>query len=313
MRHRLRDEFGTWQGRLLMPLGLLLSLAQAACWAVSTVALRQLTTRLDVMLINGIRAALALLFILPAVFISGSLGDYAMLTPLRLIFLIGSVIIGGVIGDAFYLTALRTLGVARAFPISNSYPLFTVLFSVILLDSTITARMILGMFIVLVGVYLIARPAQPASQQQEPLSSRALLKGVAGALVCAMLWGLATVVLSLGLRDQISPFVASSVRVAAVAGLSFSAGIARGHGSQLKTLSRHAWFLLSVGGIVGWGLAGNLYAAAIQYAGPSLTAIVGATAPMFAVPLSWLLLGERPARLTLLGTVVSIAGIILVI
>jgi drug/metabolite transporter (DMT)-like permease len=296
-----------------MSLGVLLSLAQAACWAASTVALRQLTARLDVMLINGIRAALALLFIVPAVILSGSAADYAMLTPLRLSFLIGSVIIGGVIGDAFYLTALRTLGVARAFPISNSYPLFTVLFSVFLLGSTITVRMVIGMFIVMAGVYLIARPGQPESASQEPLPPHTLLKGVIGALVCAALWGLATVVLSLGLRDQISPFVASSVRVAAVAAISFSTGMVRGHGAQLKTLSRHSWFLLSIGGIVGWGLAGNLYAAAIQYAGPSLTAIVGATAPMFAVPLSWLFLGERPARITLVGTVLSIVGIILVI
>ncbi|MBN1400075.1 MAG: DMT family transporter [Anaerolineae bacterium] len=296
-------------------MGILFAFAQAIAWALSTMVLRNLSAQLDALLVNGIRAAFALLIIAPLIVILGASGDYALMTPLRLAYLIGSVLIGGVAGDFFLLTSLRLLGISRAFPITNSYPLFTVLLSALLLGAPMTWQILVGMALVLVGVYLVARPSTPSSGQpdQASLPVSSLIKGVACGLATAVLWGLATIILSLGLRGEINSVVATSVRVLAVALFSTVLAIWRGAASEIGTIRRKTWILLGVAGVLGWGIAGSLYAAAVQFAGPSQAAIIGATAPIFAIPLSWAFYRERPTRASLAGTLLSIAGVILVV
>ena len=60
-------------------------------------------------------------------------------------------------------------------------------------------------------------------------------------------------------------------------------------------------------------MVGTLYVESIKLAGATFTAIIGATAPLYAAPLSALLLREPPSALTLAGTVVAVAGVILVL
>jgi drug/metabolite transporter (DMT)-like permease len=296
-------------------MGILFAFAQAIAWALSTMVLRNLSTQLNALLVNGIRAAFALLIIVPLIVILGASGDYALMTPLRLAYLIGSVLIGGVAGDFFLLTSLKLLGISRAFPITNSYPLFTVLMSALLLGTSITWQILVGMVLVLVGVYLVARPSAPSSGQpdQASLSMSDLVKGVACGLATAALWGLATIILSLGLRGGINSVVATSVRVLAVALFSTVLAILRGAASEIITIRRKTWILLGIAGMLGWGIAGSLYAAAVQFAGPSQAAIIGATAPIFAIPLSWAIYRERPTRASLAGTLLTIVGVILVV
>jgi len=97
-----------------------------------------------------------------------------------------------------------------------------------------------------------------------------------------------------------------------VAIFSFLVVIGRGHLGELKRIDRQSLWLLLATGILGWGVGAVLYSAAVQLLGPSKTAIIGATSPLFAAPLSWLFLHERPTRYTVLGTVLTVVGIVLV-
>ena len=54
-----------------------------------------------------------------------------------------------------------------------------------------------------------------------------------------------------------------------------------------------------------------LYVESIKLAGATFTAIVGATAPLYAAPLSALLLREPPGAMTLAGTMLAVGGVIL--
>lgn len=295
-------------------MGIVYALMQAITWAGVTIVLRRLTAQLPALVINGIRAALALLILVPLLFITGGWRDLALLTPMRLVYLVGSVLIGGVIGDVFYLNSLRLIGVARAFPMSNTYPLFTMLLSALLLGTPITGKMVGGMVLVLAGVFLVARPSPSAQASATPDVSRPdLIKGGLTALTGAALWGVATIVLSKGLSDGISSVLATGVRAGAVASASLLVSLPRGLAGQLRSIRRRTWGLLAVAGIFGWGIGGSLYAAAVQNAGPSLAALIGATSPIFAVPMSWALFKERPAPATLVGTLLTIVGIALVV
>ncbi len=293
--------------------GIVFALGQAFLWAVTSVTLRSLSTHMDPFLLNGLRAAVGLLVVIPLAALSGATADYQRVSALQLGYLAASVFISGVLGDAMYVSSLKLLGIGRAFPLSNIYPLFTVLSSALILGESITWSMLAGMVLVLMGVYLVARPPSASNiQHSEALPRSALFKGVALALAAAVLWGVASVILALGLEGMNSN-IANSLRLPVV--MLISLGIAAGRGA-LSTgwqLSRRALALVLLSGILGWGLGGTLFVAAIQLAGPSRTSIIGAASPLFSLPLGFLLLGERPTLSMLIGSALTIAGVIMVI
>jgi drug/metabolite transporter (DMT)-like permease len=53
-----------------------------------------------------------------------------------------------------------------------------------------------------------------------------------------------------------------------------------------------------------------LYGASVKYAGVAVASVLSSTAPLFAVPLGVVFLGERLPRLALVGTAVTMIGIV---
>jgi len=280
---------------------------------MTSIVLRRLSTEMDGFLVNGLRCTLALLVVLPLVWLTGGFTQYHQLDWRQLFFLMGSVAIGGAVGDGLYVLSLKTLGISRAFPITNSYPVFTVLFSALFLGEQITLSMVAGMALVLAGVFMITRSQPTESLDTLYLSRDQLIKGVAIALATAIIWAMATVLLAAGLTTKLNVFVVSSIRVPVVIGLSLIFCSRRRTLRQAVHLPRRTWGLLFVAGVLGWAIGGSLYTAAIQHAGPAKTSIIGAMSPLFALPLSYFFLHERPTRLVLLGTAISVAGIFLVL
>ncbi|MFO7916719.1 MAG: EamA family transporter [Anaerolineae bacterium] len=294
-------------------MGILFAFAQAFCWASTSIVLRSLATELNPFLVNGLRAAVGMLVIVPLVLITGGLGDYQYVTTRQVLYLVGSVILGGVIGDALYINSLKILSVGQAFPIANSHPLFTVLFSALLLDAPLTWNLLLGLALTLLGVYFVGRPRSHV--EETDITSTPLAQMIQGLLLAtgtAVMWGVATVILAFGLRD-INSVVATSIRVPAVILICLLLA-ARNRGLlEIRTIKPRTLRLLFLAGILGWGMAGTLYATAVKFAGPNKAAIIGATAPLFACPLSAIFLKERPTRYTLIGTALTIGGVILIV
>lgn len=294
-------------------LGIIFAFAQAFCWASTSIVLRSLATELNPFLVNGLRAATGMLVIIPLVWITGGLSDYQYITTTQILFLVGSVILGGVIGDALYVNSLKMLSVGQAFPITNSHPLFTVLFSVLLLDADVTWNLLFGLALTLLGVYFIGRPRSHIDKTDtNPLPLPQMIRGLLLAAGTAAMWGIATVILAIGLQG-INSVVATSLRVPVVIVFCLLLAAKGGHLSEIREMKPRTFRLLLLAGILGWGLAGTLYATAVKFAGPNKAAIIGATAPLFACPLSAIFLKERPTRYTLLGTAFTIGGVILIV
>lgn len=290
-----------------------IAFASAFSWACTTIMLRGLATRMDSFLANGLRAAVGLLFIIPLALLTEGLDEFAALTPGLIALLGGSVILGGVLGDSLYIGALQRISVSRAFPVANTYPLFTFLFSALLLDMPSTWETLAGMILVMGGVYFVARPKRHISPYLETAPDRRLLlQGLAMASGAAILWGLNTVILSIGLREVPSA-VANSVRVPVVALGSLLLATMRGKLPSIRRIDRKSLILLIATGLWGAGLGSTLYVAGVEAVGPTRMATIGAASPLFAVPLTALFLHEHPTRYTLLGTILTIAGVLLVL
>ena len=294
-------------------LGIAFALGMALCWAVMGVVLRSLPSHLDAFVVTCLRALFGTLAIALLVVATGGLEQYRLLTATKTLYLVGSILAGGVLGDTLYLLSLRLLGMTRCFPVVSSYPLFTVLYSTLLLGERVSLSMLSGMLLVFVGIYIVARSrGNPASGASGARSTKEVIRGVLMALGTAALYGVESVLVSLGAQD-VSSIVANSVRVPVVLVVSLLIAVQRGQWQQVYHLDRRTLGLLILAGGIGWVVGGSCWVAAIRLAGPSRAAIVGSTAPLFGVPLSMVFLHERPTRYTLVGTLLTVAGIIMVV
>jgi drug/metabolite transporter (DMT)-like permease len=52
-----------------------------------------------------------------------------------------------------------------------------------------------------------------------------------------------------------------------------------------------------------------LFITGVKYGGVAVGTVLSATSPLFTIPLEILVLGRRPSRRTILGAVVTVAGI----
>jgi len=274
--------------------------------------LRILSRYLDAYMVNALRAAAGWVVVLLITLLTGGFADWHMLTWQRMLLLVVPGVLGGVFGDAVYVTALKKIGINRAFPISNTYPFFTVLLSTLMLHERITWLMILGMLLVLVGVYLLARPRGKVVGEPDVLTRPELVKGILLALGAAIIWGSTAVMLTFGVQG-INSALANTVRIPLVAGIGMAIAWRRGGFEQARTMSRDSWLMVILAGILGWGAGSWFFTNALQLAGASRTTILGAAAPLFAVPMSIVFLHERPSRQTLMGTFLTVLGIALVV
>jgi uncharacterized membrane protein len=107
--------------------------------------------------------------------------------------------------------------------------------------------------------------------------------------------------------------VANSVRQPLGLLMLLGLSLVRGRWRELRGLDRRSWAVILVASLVGTGLGTLFFIMAIQMAGAGRTAILTSTAPLMAIPFSVLWLRERPTRWTLVGTVLTTAGIALVV
>ena len=292
-------------------IGLSYAFGNAITFAATNIGMRSLSRRLEPFWVVGVRGIVGTFVMVPLALLVGR-DQFHLMTPMRLLYLCGSVILGGVLGTTCNVYALRILGVGRAFPITNANPLFAILFSFLLLDESIRPILIPGALLVIAGVYLISRPRHDIKETEEKLSPRQIAVGVAMAVGAALFWGLNAVIVAPGL-EGINPIVANSVRVPTVGVLSSGIAALRGEWDAARDLSRRQVLIILFIGTIGYAGTSTFYVAAVQSIGPSLAAIIGTTAPLFALPMSILLLGERPTRAMLAGTLLTLAGIILVL
>jgi len=297
--------------------GELLGLIAAIIWATSNTLLRMQTVRLGAVAVNFWRCVVTIPFFIILFLIVRDPGTLRDLAPRTILYIVLGVCIGMVTGDTLQYHAIKLIGVSRSMPISGCFPLFTVFFAWLLNGEPIRVQVLGGAVIVMLGVLLISLPKRAHARigiiaaPAPVVVDRTNMIGIAFSLIAAVCWSLSTVVQSKALAHS-DAITVNLVRMPVAACVLLIASRGRAN-IPLRQFGARTFLFLIVIGIFGTGLASISYLGALKIAGAGKTAVLGATAPLFALPLSVLLLGERPGLRAVMGTLLTVLGIALVV
>jgi len=107
----------------------------------------------------------------------------------------------------------------------------------------------------------------------------------------------------------VEPVIAQAIRLPLAAATLWATPWARGALDGLGRRGRPVLARLAVLSVL-TAVSSVLFVAGVKYAGVGVAAVLSSTAPMFAIPLGFVFLGERLSRGALLGAGVTIAGIV---
>ena len=251
---------------------------------------------------------------LPVAYIFGvaASGSITFTIPASSLFpLIVSMIIGIIFGDAMYFLSQERIGVARAFPIAMSYPLLVYFLAAIFLGEPVIPQRVVGAFVVVFGVILIARAEQDETKNTNRWTEEQLRIGLVLAFLVLICWALSDVIFQFGLVG-VPPAEANFYRTLAASLLFIPIFFISMRGERTYPSRRTTLFALATG-VVGLGLSLVAYSFAIKFVGATVTSLIVASAPMFTAPLSAIYLDEDVNRKVAIGTILTIIGVLMVV
>jgi len=286
-------------------LGELAGLVSACAWGATGLLIRAYLGGVPALAINALRNTIVAAVFLVIFAVAGSRQPI----PPTVFLLLGlSMVSGLALGDSLYFVALKRIGVARAMPISTAYPVLTSVLAALVLGERLTAVSAVGMVMTLLGVYLVAVPTGiTGADRQKPVTG--YWQGVGLAAVAAVCWSGSAIAVkpALALVDVVT---ASVIRAGMASALLWAVAVRRG------AVPSAAWFRgRSLGAVTALGvtsvLSTSLFLESVVLAGAGTAAVLSATSPVFAIPLSVLFLGERAGWRLGLGTLLSVVGVVL--
>ena len=282
--------------------GALCALGSALSWSVTSLMVRSLSPGIGTFTINAARTALTAALVVGWMLVAGGLEALLTLSIANLALLVVSIVLAIAVGDTIFFDSTQRLGLGRAMTISMSYPLVAASLAALLIGERLTAPIVAGSLVTLGGLALIV-----LARMEPPGEPRPWL-GLVEAVLAALTWGVSAVALRIPL-DQIDVLTAQALRLPVGAVMLWATPWAiRG----VPALLRGGWplfaQLLALAALT--AVSSVMYGAGLKYAGVAVSTVLSSTAPLFAVPLGMIFLGERLPALALLGVVVTVAGIV---
>ena len=287
-------------------LGVAIGLLTAFFWGISTNVYKSQSDDATPLAISSIKMWFAFVFMMVIIILPFRTTPFFV--PINsLVFLIASVTIGLVIGDLVYLTAQERIGVSYAFPITSVYPITTYIIAIFLVGESIIPLRFVGVIIAILGVSLIS---SEQAAEEDATKKRDLI-GIGLAIFAALCWSLGSVFLQIGVTG-IDPIDANFVRMAFGSAIFIPILLgARKQGMPMPPSKSTR--IIIIGGFLGMSLGTLFYTYSIALIGASVAALLGSTAPLFALPISFFFLKEKYTGKSLLGALLTVLGVVLVV
>jgi drug/metabolite transporter (DMT)-like permease len=213
--------------------------------------------------------------------------------------LAGAVLFGGIAAPVALLYGIRfTTGYAGSLLV-NLEAVFTGALAVSLFGERLSRRDLVALAVLILGACAVGFASSGSGEGPRPVLGAALV-----ALAC-LFWGFDN-----NFTQRISgrdPLQIAGVKGLAAGATNLGIGLAIGQHFSLEPGSLAGAALI---GLFSYGVSLALFVLGLRKLGAARTAALFATAPLSGVLLSWLILGESPRSLALIGGGIMIAGVI---
>lgn len=293
-------------------IGELAALGAALSWTISAVLYRKALAEAKPVAANTVRLAFTSIFLLVFMAASGKFAVFADL-PVNVVILASiSGIIGLGVGDTLYMASLKVMGVAKAVPITCTYPLFTILWAVLFIGEPVTLPIVLGAVTITAGIWLLGKEDKADANAQH---KHVLAGGVSLALATAIVWSVSITMINMAVRKTGSLDAAlaiNTIRVAVVAASMLALVPVADPKLGLLKLRRKTLAALVVGGIVALGLGWFFLTYSFVETLESRAVPISSTTPLFSTLCGIVLLHEKITRRSAFGSAAVVIGIFLI-
>lgn len=293
-------------------IGELAALGAAVCWTVSAVLYKGVLAEVKPLPANTVRCVGTSVFLILCLILVGKFSVLSSL-PVYVVFLAcASGLIGLGLGDTLYFLSLEILGVARAVPITCTYPLFSLVWAVLLAGENITLQVVFAVVAIVLGIWLLSQEGEANTAK---LQKSLLVKGVVIALATAIIWSTSISMVNLAMKEVPGldfAFAINTLRIAALAAflLVFTPTVRRS--LNFFKIKRKTLTMLFVGGIIAVGLGWFLLTLSFSYIPESQAVPISSTTPLFSTLSSIVFLREKVTLRVAMGSIIIVVGIFLI-
>jgi drug/metabolite transporter (DMT)-like permease len=277
------------------------ALGAALAWSITSLLARTLMPHYGSVTINAVRSGIAGALLVGCVVAVDGPGALTAMSTTTFLVLLVSIVAAIGLGDSVFFESTRAIGLGRAMTIATTYPIGAALMAAGFYGERITTQIAVGTLLTLGGVALIVSVRAEARPER-------LWFGVGTAVVASLAWAVSTVMMKTPLQE-IEPLTAQAVRLPLASALLFLTPWTRGAGAALRAAGRGPLLRMAVLSVV-TAASSVLFVASLKYAGVAVGSVLSSTAPLFALPLGVVFLGERASAWTALGALVAVAGVV---
>ena len=282
--------------------GALCALGSALTWAITSLLVRTVCPPLSSVTVSVLRSLMGGGLLVAWVLTVGGFAKLGGMSWGTFAFLAVSIVLAIAVGDVLFFESARMLGLARAMTVSMTYPLMGAVLAAVFLDEPISARLAVGSVITLSGLAIIVltRPTEEARPGHTRL-------GLVAATAAAAAWAGSLLVLKPAM-GALDPVTAQAVRLPLAGLLLLATPWGWDTRSQLARVNRGVLARVALLGAV-TAMSSVLFVSAVKLADVAVAAVLSSTAPLFAIPLGLIFLGERLTARAALGTLVTVSGL----
>jgi len=301
--------------RLSGMIGELAALGAALCWTFSAVLYKKALAETKPISANVVRCTGTSLILVLVFALMGKVHVFASLSAQVVLLASVSGIIGLGLGDTLYMNSLEILGVARAVPITCTYPLFSLVWAYLLAGEVITLSIVLGALAIVFGIWLLTSGEKQQGTGTDKRWKRLRVKGFAFALATAIAWSVSISMINLAVEASASleqAYAINTLRLVAVAIfllvlVPFGRVKSSFRGMRLKTA-----VMLLAGGLIAIGLGWFFLTTSFIYIPEAQAVPISSVTPLFSALFGVVFLSEKVTARVAIGSAVVVAGIFLV-
>ncbi|MGB3615743.1 MAG: DMT family transporter [Elainellaceae cyanobacterium] len=288
--------------------GEIAALSSAAIWAMSSIIYARVGDRIPPVTLNLLKGLAAIGFTLLTLLVRQDAFPQMDSTSIVLLVISGAVGIG--LGDTAFFESLNCLGARRGLLLEALSPPLAALIAWVCLGERLPPIAALGIALSVGGIVWVIVERSPNMTASKPVPPLRLRRGVIFGSIAALAQASGAVLSRAALADTtVPPLWSSLIRIVAGCGVLLGCLGASSRASSLSVLrSPRVVALVGTTAFASTFLAIWLQQTALKYTATGIAQAIGATSPLFAIPVA-VLLGEQVSFRAILGAMVALVGI----